>query len=136
MNKDAMLAAMMFGGGGGGLPDASEASVGDVLTKGEDGIGWSAPSGGGGGGVMRVEINGTSLDKTWQEISDCFSNGGYAYVAVNPFSTNTTIMPITQVGGGNGTYAVSVFVLEDAQSTLFICSSPDEYPVLDDSANN
>lgn len=30
------------------VPDASEASVGDVLTKGEDGIGWSAPSGGGG----------------------------------------------------------------------------------------
>ena len=31
------------------VPDASEANVGDVLTKGEDGIGWSAPSGGGGG---------------------------------------------------------------------------------------
>jgi hypothetical protein len=30
------------------VPDASEANVGDVLTKGEDGIGWAAPSGGGG----------------------------------------------------------------------------------------
>ena len=31
---------------GGGLPDPSEASVGDVLTKGEEGLEWAPPSGG------------------------------------------------------------------------------------------
>ena len=34
--------------GGGELPDPSEASVGDVLTKGEDGLEWATPSSGGG----------------------------------------------------------------------------------------
>lgn len=43
------------------VPDASEASVGDVLTKGEDGIGWSAPSGGGGGAVV-VTVTGPDDD--------------------------------------------------------------------------
>lgn len=42
-----------------GLPDSSEASVGDVLTKGENGIGWSAPSG---GGALVVTVTGPDDD--------------------------------------------------------------------------
>ncbi len=44
-----------------GLPDASEANVGDVLTKGEGGIGWSAPSGGGGGRVVKCTGTATAV---------------------------------------------------------------------------
>lgn len=43
-----------------GVPDSSEASVGDVLTKGEDGIGWAAPGGGGSTGGLLVEF-GTEI---------------------------------------------------------------------------
>lgn len=57
-----------------GVPDSSEASVGDVLTKGEGGVGWETPSGGG-GGIMTTHLTelpppsgGVSCDKTYAEI--------------------------------------------------------------------
>lgn len=52
--------AISGGGGGGGLPSTEEASVGDVLSLDEDKKPtWAAPSGGGGGRV--VKCTGTAF---------------------------------------------------------------------------
>lgn len=48
MEKESMLAAMMFGASGGGLPDASTASAGDALSLDENkNPVWATPGGGG-----------------------------------------------------------------------------------------
>lgn len=97
--------------------------------------------GGAGVGVMRIGINmqTMALDKTWQEIWDCFANGGYAYVAVNTASTSATFMPIVGVANpGRYDYFVYAFTAEGTmQAMQFTCSSPDEYPVYaNDEVNN
>ena len=75
------------------VPDSSEASVGDVLTKGEDGIGWSAPSGGGG-----LVLTGTweyyssdhvsvyVLEKTNAELSAAITAGQPITVVVTEYT--------------------------------------------------
>lgn len=98
--------------------------------------------GGGGTGsdVMRVghDMQTMALDKTWQEIWDCFANGGYAYIAVNTASTSAMFMPIVGVTNpGRYDYFVYAFMAEGAmQAMQFTCSSPDEYPVLNTDSNN
>lgn len=93
-------------------------------------------SGGAGGGVMRVGNNGNAMDKTWQEISDCFANGGYAYIAMSPAPGIAFVMPIVAVGYEKATYTVAALsTLEGVALVQFTCSSPDEYPVFADDAN-
>lgn len=97
-------------------------------------------AGGGAGGAMRIERNKATnaLDKTWQEISDCFGNGGYAYVGDSPIPTLTIIMPIMAIGqAGDAEYFVDALLANSkgAQAITFTCSSPDEYPTSADASN-
>lgn len=89
-----------------------------------------AGGGGAGGGVMRVKFNedGTALDKTWQEISDCFANGGYAYVWENGAGV-TTITPILSMGYEGTTYWVAISGVGTERELA--CSSPDGYPSME-----
>ena len=91
---------------------------------------------GGGGNIMRVGLNRATmaLDKTWQEISDCFANGGYAYLATTSQYGTAGFHPILNIGSVDEEYSVTIFV-EWTQATNFVCSSPDEYPTYDNSAN-
>ena len=92
-----------------GLPDSSEASVGDVLTKGEGGIGWSAPSG---GGALVVTVTGPDDDgyyhtnKTPREmyaaylagsafVCDMFTNDGVLKYGRLPLAVVTGIVQDT-----------------------------------------
>ena len=90
-----------------------------------------APGGGGSGaGVMRVgrDAQANTLDKTWQEISDCFANGGYAYIAISPGPGMTVAMPIVGIGGANAQYFVMAISPQTMDTVNFVCSSPNEYP--------
>ena len=82
--------------------------------------------GAGGGGVMPVRLNQTILDKTWQEIADCFAKGGYAYVIGDTTPGITLIMPIKGISHEDATYAVGVDA--GSQTVQLTCLSPDEYP--------
>ena len=86
------------------VPDYSSASEGDVLTKGSSGIGWAAPSGGGG--------NGGPV--------------GYAHVQ---FKTSTTIKAndITAVNGTN-----SQTTLKKNDGTSYTHTDNSRYAYVDD----
>lgn len=80
----------------------------------------------GGGGVLRIGFDGTTLDKTWREISDCFAKGGYAYIAGNVAPNATSFATIVGVYSQGSTYSLAANA--GGESGEFNCGSPDEYP--------
>lgn len=64
------------------VPDSSEASVGDVLTKGEDGIGWSAP----GGGTSTIGYPTIFLER--RQSTAYGATNGELYTALDNYNSN------------------------------------------------
>lgn len=81
------------------LPDPSEASVGDVLTKGEDGIEWATPSRAAGSlYVTYLTDTGsvTSSTHTCNEIRQAYLDGNSIYAVIKERSSGyQLILPLT-----------------------------------------
>lgn len=88
----------------GTLPDASEASDGDVLTIDDGEPAWAAPSGGGGGGLVVHRTQGAVggedayiLDKTAAEIIAAAKTGYVVLDAYTEAADGNAVMPLSAV---------------------------------------
>lgn len=100
----------------GAVPDSSSANVGDVLTKGEDGIGWSAPSG---GGVFIVNITSSGsgylvTDKGADEIWEATKTG--LVILIGQF-THAVISEVDHFSGT--TYYISFYEADSDKMLLY-----------------
>jgi hypothetical protein len=87
---------------GGSLPDASEASEGDVLTIDDGEPVWAAGGGGSGGGVLMVTDTNGTLDKTMGEIQDAYLAGKRVIISVD--NNDKDVIGIIPVQAGKGDY--------------------------------
>lgn len=98
-------------------------------------------NGGGGGGVLIVRENGSSIDKTYNEIRTAFLAGTpvilfYQYTYDDPtrgFTTNT-IVSLTKIekiiyAGTEGDTTLYYLIFD--RFATYICTTPDDYPHLD-----
>ena len=92
-----------------GVPDSSEASVGDVLTKGEDGIGWEAPGGGSASTIgyptiflerRQSKAYGATNGELYTALDNYNSNGYLVYINAGE-SNKLLALPLT-ISYGSG----------------------------------
>ena len=103
-------------------------------------IGGGSNSGSGGtSGIMRIVAanseNGSNaivLDKTWQEIYDFISGGGFAYIQTQtPNGYGCTSITIISFSEDEGVYAIVTdrYLSEDTGYITFFANSEDDYPI-------
>lgn len=94
-----------------------------VLAANGGGSGSGSSSG---GGVMVIGVDGTVLDKTWQEIYDCVSDGVFP-VLMMVGKNNAEIAYIDGIHGDD----IVAHVVADGQiqQVTFTVDSPNDYPV-------
>lgn len=104
----------------------------DVIENNEslDGGGSGSSSG---GGIMVIGLNTNNnpptLDKTWQEIENYFSNGGIAKIVASD-GPNFTFADIDIMIDGK-IFAHSISNTGDIVQSTFTADSPNDYPVID-----
>ena len=105
-----------------------------VLARGGD----SGGGGSTGGGVLSIgltmdaQAGAITMDKTWQEIYDHITGGGFAFAYS---SEQAWTLPVSQVGdGGGGVYFVYAYLVADDDPPvimqIFATESPDDYPTM------
>jgi hypothetical protein len=95
--------------------NAKDVLLASVLAGGGSGAG----GGGGTGGILTVNDNGGTLDKTWQEIHDAFIAGTMIVILLD---SNANL--VVNVGQIFTTYSIQA-----AQTMAYTCRAADAYPV-------
>ena len=89
------------------------------LNKLENGLA-EASGGGTGGGVLVVNDNNGTLDKTWKEINDAYTLG--TAVLISRFN-GTAVFAVQASGLKDGSYAIQIV------GVAYVTNTEDGYPV-------
>lgn len=120
------------------LPSFNENDKGKVLTiNSESGaLGWEEGSGGGGtgGGVLVVNMNAGTLDKTWKEISDAISEKPVIILFAMGYDTTVLyVVGVQQASKPGEKYYVTAFSpIEDYASSIvtLAANTSGDYPAI------
>ena len=117
-------------------------AIADAIESGGGGSG--SGSGSGSGGIMRIiatsstenDLPVITLDKTWQEIYDFVSGGGFAYI----FSTNEYgvmfFKPIDRITVGDESGSPYVVHTSGENAIDYVAYSPNNMPIATYSASD